>query len=116
MLFRSDEAPSPMEIDSDALTTDDLPDHAAQATPLRARAAMGAMDAYLGSSPTPHTRKSIQNVLSEDTDVATPTAVRSIHYAANDEPASSPPGFQRKTQLDTTENGSVLVGSSFEYE
>lgn len=113
---RPDEAFSPMEVDSDALTADDLPDHTARATPLRALAAMGPMDAYLGSSPTPHTRKSIQNVVSEDTDVATPTAVRNIHYAANDEPASSPPGFQRNTQFDTAENDStVLVGSSFEY-
>lgn len=113
---RPNEMPSPMEVDSDVLTVDDLPDHTAQITPRRARAAMGPMDAYLGSSPTPHTRKSIQNVLSEDTDVATPTAVRSIHYAANDEPASSPPDFQRRARLDPAENDSVvLVGSSFEY-
>ncbi|EUC36782.1 hypothetical protein COCCADRAFT_87285 [Bipolaris zeicola 26-R-13] len=113
---RPDEVPLPMEIDSDALTADDLPDHSVQATPLKTLAAMGPMDAYLGYSPTPHTRKSIQNVVSEDTDVATPTAVRSIRYAADDEPRSSPPGFRKTTQLEVdTNNSAVLVGSSFEY-
>ena len=113
---RPDEVPLPMEIDSDAQTANDLPDHNVQATPLKTLAAMGPMDAYLGSSPTPHTRKSIQNVVSEDTDVATPTAVRSIQYAADDEPRSSPPGFRKTTQLEAdTNNSVVLVGSSFEY-
>ncbi|XP_014557158.1 hypothetical protein COCVIDRAFT_37267 [Bipolaris victoriae FI3] len=113
---RPDEVPLPMEIDSDALTADDLPDHSVQATPLKTLAAMGPMDAYLGYSPTPHTRKSIQNVVSEDTDVATPTAVRSIRYAADDEPRSSPPDFRKTTQLEVdTNNSAVLVGSSFEY-
>ncbi|KAJ5062673.1 Rap1-interacting factor 1 N terminal-domain-containing protein [Bipolaris maydis] len=111
-----DEVPLPMEVDSDALTADDLPGHGVPATPLRALTAVGPMDAYLGSSPTPHTRKSIQNIVSEDTDVATPTAVRSIQYTANGEPRSSPPGFRKTTQLEAdTNNSVVLVGSSFEY-
>jgi hypothetical protein len=98
-----EDVPSPMEIHSDALTVDDLPDHASRTTPLKAFAAMGPMDDYLGSSPTPHARKSTRNIVSDDTDLATPTAVRSIQFATNDDLDSSPP------------RPDVLVGSSFDY-
>ena len=60
---RPEDVPSPMEMDSDALTADDLPGHAARATPLRALAAMGPMDAYLGSSPTPTLAKALKILL-----------------------------------------------------
>jgi hypothetical protein len=107
-----EDVPSPMEIHSDALTADDLPDHASRATPLKALAAMGPMDAYLGSSPTPHARRSTRHIVSEDTDIATPTAVRSIQFA-NDDLNSSPPRFEKQSTKEAEPD--VLVGSSFEY-
>ncbi|KAG9193883.1 hypothetical protein G6011_03918 [Alternaria panax] len=110
-----DEVPSPMEFHSDALTADELPDHVSQTTPLKALAAMGPMDGYLGSSPTPHTRKGTRNIVSDDTDLATPTAVRSIQYANNDLD-SSPPRFEKEGRSPTKASGpDVLVGSSFDY-
>ncbi|RYO24050.1 hypothetical protein AA0111_g8896 [Alternaria arborescens] len=113
--LQPDEVPSPLEFHSDALTADDLPNHSSRTTPLKALAAMGPMDGYLGSSPTPHTRKSTRNIVSDDTDLATPTAVRSIQYA-NDEPDSSPPRFEKEDRLIHKETGpDVLVGSSFDY-
>ncbi|KAI4938611.1 hypothetical protein J4E85_001052 [Alternaria conjuncta] len=106
---------SPMEIHSDALTADDLPDTASRATPLKAVAAMGPMDGYLGSSPTPHSRKNTRHIVSEDTDIATPTAVRSIQFA-NDDLNSSPPQFSKDDRSNTKQSEpDVLVGSSFEY-
>ncbi|KNG49885.1 hypothetical protein TW65_03477 [Stemphylium lycopersici] len=111
-----EEAPSPMEIDSDAITADDLPDRASRATPLKTLAAMGPMDAYLGSSPTPHSRRSTRNVVSDDTDIATPTAVRSIQYAENDQPGSSPPRFEKMKKSKVGETDSdAPASSSFEY-
>jgi hypothetical protein len=111
-----DAVPSPMEIHSDALTTDDFPDHASRVTPLKALAAMGPMDAYLGSSPTPHARKSTRNIVSDDTDIATPTAVRSIQFTANDDLNSSPPRFEKNHKpTNKVTEPDVLVGSSFEY-
>ncbi|KAI4951807.1 hypothetical protein J4E86_007223 [Alternaria arbusti] len=110
-----EDVPSPMEIHSDALTADDLPDTASRATPLRALAAMGPMDGYLGSSPTPHSRKNTRHIVSEDTDIATPTAVRSIQFA-NDDLNSSPPQFSKDDRSNTKQSEpDVLVGSSFEY-
>ncbi|KAI4606409.1 hypothetical protein J4E80_010161 [Alternaria sp. BMP 0032] len=110
-----EDVPSPMEIHSDALTADDLPDTASRATPLKALAAMGPMDGYLGSSPTPHSRKNTRHVVSEDTDIATPTAVRSIQFA-NDDLNSSPPQFSRGDRSNNNQSEpDVLVGSSFEY-
>ncbi|KAI4654215.1 uncharacterized protein J4E78_007260 [Alternaria triticimaculans] len=110
-----EDVPSPMEIHSDALTADDLPDHTSRATPLKALAAMGPMDGYLGSSPTPHSRKNTRHVVSEDTDIATPTAVRSIQFA-NDDLNSSPPQFSKDDRSNTKQSEpDVLVGSSFEY-
>ncbi|KAA8626281.1 Rif1-N domain-containing protein [Pyrenophora tritici-repentis] len=104
-----EEAPSPMEIDSDAFTTDDLP-QSARATPLKALAAMDPMDGFLGSSPTPHARRSTRHIVSDDTNIATPTAVRSIQFA-NDDLGSSPPRFEKESGL----NGDILVRSSFDF-
>ncbi|KAI4640954.1 uncharacterized protein J4E79_011776 [Alternaria viburni] len=110
-----EDVPSPMEIHSDALTADDLPDTASRATPLKALAAMGPMDGYLGSSPTPHSRKNTRHIVSEDTDIATPTAVRSIQFA-NDDLNSSPPQFSKDDRSNNKQSEpDVLVGSSFEY-
>ena len=110
-----EDVPSPMEIHSDALTADDLPDTASRATPLKALAAMGPMDGYLGSSPTPHSRKNTRHIVSEDTDIATPTAVRSIQFA-NDDLDSSPPQFSKDDRFNNKQSETdVLVGSSFEY-
>ena len=110
-----EDVPSPMEIHSDALTADDLPDTASRATPLRALAAMGPMDGYLGSSPTPHSRKNTRHIVSEDTDIATPTAVRSIQFA-NDDLNSSPPQFSKDDRSNNKQSEPyVLVGSSFEH-
>ncbi|KAF2830661.1 hypothetical protein CC86DRAFT_343582 [Ophiobolus disseminans] len=103
--------PSPMELHSDALTADDLPMDASHNTPLKALAAMGPMDAFLGSSPTPHARKSTRHIVSDDTSVATPTNVRTVKLANNDELGSSPPQFEKRSEV----NSDVLVGSSFDY-
>jgi hypothetical protein len=111
-----EEVPSPMEIHSDAMTADDLPDHASRTTPLKALAAMGPMDAFLGSSPTPHARRSTQKIVSDNTDVATPTAMRNIKFAPNDDLGSSPPRYEKDTYSKPGQTDSeVLVGSSFEY-
>jgi hypothetical protein len=111
-----EEAPSPMEIHSDALTADDLPDHPSKTTPLKALAAMGPMDAFLGSSPTPHARKSSQKIVGDNTDVATPTAVRNLKLAQNDDLDSSPPRFEKETDSRPGRiHSDALVGSSFEY-
>ncbi|KAF1940304.1 hypothetical protein EJ02DRAFT_513228 [Clathrospora elynae] len=113
---RPEEAPFPRELHSDALDVDDLPNHASRMTPLKAIAAMGPMDAYLGSSPTPHARKSEQDFVSDNTSAVTPTATRIIQFAANDDLGSSPPRFQKDTNsnVEQTDND-VRVGFSFEY-
>ncbi|KAL7770299.1 hypothetical protein CFE70_000232 [Pyrenophora teres f. teres 0-1] len=104
-----EEVPSPMEIDSDAFTADDLP-QSTQATPLKALAAMDPMGGFLGSSPTPHARRSTHHIVSDDTNIATPTAVRSIQFA-NDDLGSSPPRFKKEIGL----NDDILIGSSFDF-
>jgi hypothetical protein len=109
-------APSPMELHSDALTADDLPMTASRVTPLKTLAAMGPMDAFLGSSPTPHARKTTRYIVSDDTNVATPTAVRTVKTAGNDELGSSPPRFDKDNRLDAGQPDSdILIASSFEY-
>jgi hypothetical protein len=110
-----EEVPSPMEFHSDALTADDLPNHPSRTTPLKALAAMGPMDGFLDSSPTPHARKSTQKIVSDDTSLATPTTIRNVQFAANDEPGSSPPRFVKDKNSKPTTTESDVVGSSFEY-
>jgi hypothetical protein len=111
------EAPrSPTEIHSDALTVDDLPEHFSHVTPLKALAAMGPMDAFLGSSPTPHARKNTRPIVSDDTSLATPTTVRAMKLANNEELGSSPPQFQKAIDVDRRRpNSDIRVASSFEY-
>jgi hypothetical protein len=111
-----DAAPSPMELHSDVLTADDLPVTGSRITPLKALAAMGPMDAFLDSSPTPHARKSTRHIVSDETSVATPTAVRTVKLAENDEVGSSPPQFEKDDRPNVGQHNSVIhVGSSFEY-
>jgi hypothetical protein len=108
--------PSPMEIHSDALTADDLPIPVSHTAPLKTLAAMGPMDAFLGSSPTPHARRSSRLVVSEDTNVATPTAVRTMHVADEVDLGSSPPRFEKDVGSPRADkNSDVRVGSRFEY-
>lgn len=90
-----DAPPSPMEINSDVQSVDDLPTRNTRATPLKALAKMGPMDPFLGSSPTPHARRSSQKIVSDDTDIATPTAVRTVRIADDDELGSSPPRLDK---------------------
>jgi hypothetical protein len=110
-----DVAPSPMEFHSDAPTADDLPMTNSRTTPLKALAAMGPMDVFLGSSPTPHARKNIRQIVSDETSLATPTAVRKVKIVNNDDLGSSPPRFAKGNVSDAKHtNSDMLVGSSFE--
>ncbi|EAT86466.2 hypothetical protein SNOG_06635 [Parastagonospora nodorum SN15] len=111
-----DAAPSPMELHSDAMTADDLPMSNARTTPSKALAAMGPMDAFLGSSPTPHARKNTRKITSDDTSLATPTAVRTVKLANKDDLGSSPPRFEKESAVNAEQaNSDILVGSSFDY-
>lgn len=94
---QKDAAPSSMEVHSDALSADELPPHKSRVTPMKSLATMGPMDAYLGSSPTPHARRSKQHIVSDDTSLATPTAVHTFKLEDNiDDLGSSPPRFAKE--------------------
>ncbi|KAI8935350.1 hypothetical protein NX059_007935 [Plenodomus lindquistii] len=112
-----DDIVSPMEIHSDAPSADDYVSRPSRTTPRKALAAMGPMDAFLGSSPTPHARKSSQHIQSDATNAATPTAVRTIDFAADDNLGSSPPRFDKVPSSIVEEQTApdVHVGSSFNY-
>lgn len=90
-----DAPPSPLELPSDIQSTDDLHAHNARTTPLKTLAKVGPMDVFLGSSPTPHGRRTSQKIVSDDTDIATPTAVRTVRVADDEEIGSSPPRFEK---------------------
>jgi hypothetical protein len=104
---------SPMELHSDIVTADDVQATNSRMTPLKTIAAMGPMDAFLGSSPTPHARKSTRQIFSDEANLATPSAVRTVKVANIDELGSSPPRFERTDARPA--NSDVLVGSNFEY-
>jgi hypothetical protein len=104
---------SPMELHSDVMTADDVQATNSRMTPLKTLAAMGPMDAFLGSSPTPHARRSTRQMFSDDTHLATPSATRTVQVANIDELGSSPPRFERADARPA--NSDVLVGSSFDY-
>jgi hypothetical protein len=112
---QKDDAPSPMELHSDALTADDLPTNASRTTPLKALAAMGPMDVFLGSSPTPHARRSTHRIVSDETSLATPTTIRTVNMVDNNDLGSSPPRFEKAAAIADRLNSDVRVGSSFEY-
>jgi len=109
-------APSPMEIHSDAPSADDSVSRASRTTPSKSLTAIGPMDMFLGSSPTPHARKSARQIESDATSVATPTAIRTADLASNDDLGSSPPRFDKipSSMVDQIGAG-VRVGSSFTY-
>ncbi|KAL1594432.1 hypothetical protein SLS60_010192 [Paraconiothyrium brasiliense] len=90
-------ARSPLEFHSDAMSADGLPIEASR-TPLKNVRALGEMDVFVGSSPTPQARTRSQEVVSECTSMATPTAIRTVKSAhAVDELGSSPPRFEKDT-------------------
>ena len=90
------------ELPSDATNVYEGTPDRRKMTPLKNLASLGPMDVFIGSSPTPHSRSSrsqqSQQILSDDTEIATPTAVRSMKlaeeiddYNENETPGSSPP-------------------------
>ncbi|CAO2655663.1 Nn.00g044660.m01.CDS01 [Neocucurbitaria sp. VM-36] len=113
---QADALRSPMEIHSDALDGNDLPNDVSRTTPLKNLAAMDPMDVFVGSSPTPHARKSTQHIVSEDPNVTTPTAARTLQRTINDDLDSSPPRFEVDVSSNTRQpNSDIQVGSSFDY-
>lgn len=106
-----DAPPSPLELPSDLQSADDLPNRNTRITPLKTLAKMGPMDVFLGSSPTPHGRRTSQKIVSDDTDIVTPTAVRTICVAEDDDLGSSPPRFEKDNAWKSTQPPSEAVGS-----
>ncbi|KAF2468541.1 uncharacterized protein BDR25DRAFT_344263 [Lindgomyces ingoldianus] len=109
-----------MEFHSDLTRVDDLPSENSR-TPLKSLASMGPMDVYLGSSPTPQARNRSQQVLRDDTNMATPNAVRTVRLANDtDDLGSSPPRFESQLRPSTRVSNSNdksddLVRDSFDY-
>ena len=96
---------SPLEFHSDVLNADDLPIEPSR-TPLRSVRALGPMDVFVGSSPTPQARTRSQELTSGRTNVATPTTVRTFELArGEDDPGSSPPRFDKDTNSSIREPG-----------
>lgn len=90
-------ARSPLEFHSDAMSVDGLPTEASR-TPLRNVRALGEMEVFVGSSPTPQARPRSQEVVSDRTSMATPTAVRTAQLVHDiEELGSSPPRFEKET-------------------
>ncbi|KAL6712221.1 hypothetical protein ACN47E_000098 [Coniothyrium glycines] len=107
---------TPMEFHSDAPSADEYMSHGSRTTPLKALAAIGPMDVFLGSSPTPHARRTTRDIIDEVTSVTTPTANRSRLLAQEDELGSSPPRFDKDLEAAVGIAGSdVQVGSSFDH-
>lgn len=112
-------APSPLELHSDALDADELPMETSR-TPLKTLPSLGPMDVFIGSSPTPQARTRIQEVASDQTSVATPTAVRTVRLDDDAELGSSPPHFENDAQskaktLGSTNTSEDVIDDSFEY-
>jgi hypothetical protein len=102
----------PQELHSDAGDAEDLPVKPYR-TPTKL-AAMGPMDVFLGSSPTPQARNRSQQILNDKIDIATPSAVRTMQAVdGSDELGSSPPRFQNDLGFsfndDTTMDEELLV-------
>jgi hypothetical protein len=106
------------DIPSDALHSDDFANDGSR-TPLKALAAIGPMDVYLGSSPTPQARtRSQQQVMSDQTSIATPSAVRNVKIAEDlEELGSSPPRFEKDVGTLVTDISAPkdVVSDSFEH-
>jgi hypothetical protein len=109
----------PRQSHPDATGADDLPTLDTR-TPIRSRASLGPMDVHVGSSPTPHARRS-QRVARDDSDVATPNAVRTVRLDdENVELGSSPPRFEKDAVLNdrvVADNHTPrdIVSDSFNY-
>ncbi|KAF2739709.1 hypothetical protein EJ04DRAFT_508569 [Polyplosphaeria fusca] len=106
---------------SDPVSGDDLPTERSR-TPLRPGTSLGPIDIYLGSSPTPHSRNRSQQILSDNTDVATPSAVRAMQLNnETEELSSSPPRFEKQDQqqlsdvIMSNDTNDDFIGDSFEY-
>lgn len=110
----------PQDIHSDAFSLDDLPSETSR-TPLKSLQALGPLDVYLGSSPTPSARSRSQPVRSDDTEVATPNAVRTVHISTVlEELGSSPPRFEKGEDPTTDmplqdETYESVAGENFDY-
>lgn len=108
---------TPQELLSDPMAAEFLDEETR--TPSNAMASMGPMDVYLGSSPTPSTRTRNQQVRSDDTNIATPTAVRSIQGVDDlNNLGSSPPRLEKQvtgTRDSTHVMTDEVVSDSFEY-
>jgi hypothetical protein len=102
-------ARSPLEFHSDAMSADGVPIEASR-TPLKNVRALGEMEVFVGSSPTPQARTRSQEVMSDRTSMATPTAVRTVQSIHDiEELGSSPPRFEKDTQSKV--HGSHRAGS-----
>lgn len=113
--LHEDTLQSPMEIHSDLPTTDDLPKRQSWATPSKSLANLDPMDAFPGSSPTPHARRNTRQSGYDNTSVITPTTVRTAALIVNDEITSSPPQLRKLAEADTKNaNDYSKVESSFE--
>lgn len=88
-------ARSPLEFHSDAMSADVMPIDASQ-TPLKNVRALGEMEVFIASSPTPQARNRSQERGSDRTSMATPTGIRSVQsHHPIDELGSSPPRFEK---------------------
>ncbi|KAF2689815.1 hypothetical protein K458DRAFT_327750 [Lentithecium fluviatile CBS 122367] len=110
---------SPMELHSDARGADELPTEPSR-TPLRTLPSLGPMDVFVGSSPTPQARSRTQEVVSDRTSVATPTAVRIARLDDDAEPGSSPPRYEKDAKpeaqpIPSNDGSDDVVGDSFDY-
>lgn len=104
----------PQEAQRDSVDGDDLP-NANSRTPLKTLAAMGPMDVYLGSSPTPQARNRSQQVLSDETSVATPIPARRLQLLGGpDELGSSPLQLEKQTAIEHGVSNNAL-SDSFTY-
>jgi hypothetical protein len=91
-------ARSPLEFHSDAMSADGIPTEASR-TPLKNVRALGEMEVFVGSSPTPQARTRSQEAVSDRTGVATPTVARTVQSTHdNEELGSSPPRFEKEIQ------------------
>ena len=108
---------SPIDMHSDLLSADDLPNEAVRTTPSKTLSTMDPMDVFPGSSPTPHARKSAKHVASDNTGITTPIAIRTLQLDNITDLGSSPPQLMKiakSTAGTAINNGSM--GSSFEYQ
>ncbi|KAF2193346.1 hypothetical protein K469DRAFT_744985 [Zopfia rhizophila CBS 207.26] len=118
---RNISGPSPLELCSDATSTDELPDETSR-TPLKTLTSLGPMDMYLGSSPTPQARPRSQQILSAKSSVTTPNAVRTVRLGGEiEDMGSSPPRFEKGMELNSLVGGSNgvdedTVDDSFEFD